>query len=181
MSTGRTRVRSRIQYVLIVTKARDNRLINLTRELAIYLMQKKPISSPDNASRSEPNERGMVVYVDAQLRASKRFDAGGIQRDYPQFFQPVSRRRSSSSTSISTLSAYPSSSNMADAVKRRDDGQLRYWTAEMCSSSPQLFDFVVTVSPSLAIPSSSLINLAWWRRHCSVYILALVRKTMIQA
>ena len=39
--TGRTRVRSNIQSVLIVTKARDNRLIKLTRELALYLMKKK--------------------------------------------------------------------------------------------------------------------------------------------
>jgi NAD+ kinase len=27
---------------MIVTKARDNRLIQLTRELALYLMQKRP-------------------------------------------------------------------------------------------------------------------------------------------
>ena len=37
---GRTRVHSNIQSVLIVTKARDNRLIKLTRELALYLMLK---------------------------------------------------------------------------------------------------------------------------------------------
>lgn len=49
---GRTRVRSHIQSVLIVTKARDNRLIKLTRELALYLMLKK---------RSGNGERGMIV------------------------------------------------------------------------------------------------------------------------
>lgn len=38
---GRARVRSNIQSILIVTKARDNRLIKLTRELALYLMLKK--------------------------------------------------------------------------------------------------------------------------------------------
>ena len=26
------------------------------------------------------------------------------------------------------------------------EGQLRYWTADMCNKSPHLFDFVVTVS-----------------------------------
>jgi NAD+ kinase len=26
-----------------------------------------------------------------------------------------------------------------------EEGQLRYWTAEMCTKSPHLFDFVVTV------------------------------------
>lgn len=29
-----------------------------------------------------------------------------------------------------------------------DEGQLRYWTNEMCTKSPQLFDFVITVSVS---------------------------------
>lgn len=42
---------SNVQSVLIVTKARDNRLIKLTRELALYLMLK-------------PHKgRGMIVYV----------------------------------------------------------------------------------------------------------------------
>lgn len=43
---------SSIQSVLIVTKARDNRLIKLTRELALYLMLKPRRSG-----------RGMIVYV----------------------------------------------------------------------------------------------------------------------
>lgn len=142
---GRTRVRSKIQHILIVTKARDNRLIKLTRELSLYLMLKKPAHS-DHPSRPGSNERGMVVYVDAQLRNSKRFDAAGIQREYPQLFEPVGRRRSSSTTSVNTISAYPSSASLSETGKRRDEGQLRYWTGEMCSNSPQLFDFVITVS-----------------------------------
>ena len=35
---GRARVKSTIQSVLIITKARDNHLIKLTRELAVWLM-----------------------------------------------------------------------------------------------------------------------------------------------
>jgi NAD+ kinase len=50
---GRARVRSNIQNVLIITKARDNRLIQLTRDLALYLML-KPRHGQD---------RGLVVYV----------------------------------------------------------------------------------------------------------------------
>jgi len=42
---GRARVQSNIQNVLIITKARDNRLIKLTRELALYLMLKRPPST----------------------------------------------------------------------------------------------------------------------------------------
>jgi NAD+ kinase len=86
----------------------------------------------------------MVVYVDAQLRTSKRFDAAGIQRDYPELFQTVIRRRSSSSASFGSLSAFNSSSNI-DNLRKKEDGQLRYWTGQMCSDSPDLFDFVVTL------------------------------------
>lgn len=50
---GRARVQSNIQNVLIVTKARDNRLIKLTRELAVYLMMKP----------QRGNKRGLVVCV----------------------------------------------------------------------------------------------------------------------
>ena len=50
---GRARVQSNIQNILIVTKARDNRLIKLTRELALYLMLRQRRGS----------QRGLVVYV----------------------------------------------------------------------------------------------------------------------
>lgn len=128
---GRARIRSNIQSVLIVTKARDNRLIKLTRELALYLMLK-----PRQGSR------GLIVYVDHQLRNSRRFDAEGIQRDHPEFFEPIPRRRSSSSNSLSSLS---SSSTHQDDLNGHQEGQLRYWTSDMCSNSPHLFDFVITL------------------------------------
>lgn len=156
---GRTKVKSNIQHVLIVTKARDNGLIKLTREVAVYLMGKK------TGSNGRSNGRGMVVYVDSQLRTSKRFNAAGLEEEHPEFFKPYPRRRSSSSASIATLSASLSASlsdvsllsraNSTNGAKRRSDigrdaeheqGQLRYWTADMCSSTPNLFDFVVTVS-----------------------------------
>jgi NAD+ kinase len=136
-----------------VTKARDNRLIKLTRELALYLMLKQ----------SHGSQRGLVVYVhyyedsqkissslflryvDKQLRHSKRFDAEGIQRDHPELFVPFPQRRTSSSLSLSSLSS--NSNNKEDG----DEGQLRYWTSSMCSHSSHLFDFVVTVSVELVI------------------------------
>lgn len=156
--TGRTRVRSKIQTVLIVTKARDNRLIKLTRELALYLMQKRPMNSPEGHGQSSAStqssfstnttkaeDRGMIVYVDAQLRHSKRFDAHGLQRDHPDLFKPVHRRRSSSTTSVNNLSSWSSATSMSESKRSKDEGQLRYWTSEMCSTAPHLFDFVVTV------------------------------------
>ncbi len=104
------------------------------------------------------SNRGMVVYVDAQLRTSERFDAAGIERDYPEIVSPVARRRSSSSISLSGMSGGGGFSDASRAPSRaslrsagenytpRDEGQLRYWTSEMCSSMPHLFDFVITVS-----------------------------------
>lgn len=126
---GRARVRSNIQNVLIITKARDNRLIQLTRELALYLMLKP----------RHGQSRGLVVYVDNQLRHSKRFDAEGIERDHPGLFLPVPRRRTSSTTSLASVSSYREDFNS------KETGQLRYWTSDMCSQSPHLFDFVVTL------------------------------------
>ncbi|KLT45871.1 ATP-NAD kinase [Cutaneotrichosporon oleaginosum] len=151
---GRTRVRSRIQTILVVTKARDNRLITLTRELALYCMLRKPAAASSThdmrQARNMSPDRGMIVYVDNQLRNSKRFDAAGMQRDYPQLFEPIASRRrtstsaSASSASISTMASSWSTTSGAQGDKK-DMGQLRFWTPEMCSNSPQLFDFVVTL------------------------------------
>ncbi|KAK9900233.1 hypothetical protein P389DRAFT_9662 [Cystobasidium minutum MCA 4210] len=78
---GRARVKSNVQSVLIVTKARDNQLIKLTREIALYLMKTPRYG----------RNRGIVVYVDSQLKTSKRFDAAGIERDHPHLFRTESR------------------------------------------------------------------------------------------
>ncbi|KAH9828827.1 ATP-NAD kinase [Rhodofomes roseus] len=131
---GRTRVHSHIHTVLIVTKARDNRLIELTRELALYLMRKPTHSG-----------RGIAVYVDAQLKTSRRFDTAGIQRDHPEFFVPFPRRRESNSSNASGASNTSREEIGNGQAHPVSEGQLRYWTAEMCSRSPHLFDFVVTL------------------------------------
>ncbi|CAE7086341.1 unnamed protein product [Rhizoctonia solani] len=144
---GRARVHSKINNVLIITKARDNRLSKLTRELALMLMKKE-----------REDGRGMVVYVDSQLRKSKRFDAAGLERDYPELFAPLPppRRRSSSSTSVASHHSSALSSLRMTSVSSRNsstdnlslapsEGQLRYWTSDMCIRSPHLFDFVVTL------------------------------------
>ncbi|GAA5850628.1 hypothetical protein JCM8547_001935 [Rhodosporidiobolus lusitaniae] len=169
---GRARVVSHIQSVMIVTKARDNQLTRLTRELALWLMK-----TPRNGK-----DRGLVVYVDSQLQKSKRFDAAGMQREHPELFRPVSSRRysrTSSSASLATdggplrrggaatpghhggtitplsmtglneaLLKRNNSISSASGAKRSEDGeegQLRYWTNEMCRKSPHLFDFVITL------------------------------------
>lgn len=139
---------------MIITKARDNHLIKLTRELAIWLM-----NTPRNRK-----ETGLVVYVDAQLRQSKRFDADGIKRDYPHLFLPILSRTSSYSdteteangkqklneangkkSSEADGGSSSNSSRLNSISHTREDNQLRYWTGDMCSRSPHLFDFVVTL------------------------------------
>jgi len=207
MSTGRARVITQIQSVMIVTKARDNQLTRLTRELALWLMK-----TPRNGK-----DRGLIVcvhssslrrvfrvssrahfysYVDSQLKKSKRFDAAGIEQENPELFRPFPshRRYSRTSSSASLATDYNghsnhfrrssgtstpggngitplSMTNLNEALLKRNnslsstsgasdrsethparkgeqgqEGQLRYWTNEMCRKSPHLFDFVITVS-----------------------------------
>ena len=207
---GRARVRSNIQSIMIITKARDNHLIKLTRDLTIHLM----------TTNKHHRERGLTVYVDHQLRKSKRFDAIGLERDYPHCFKPMPIRRFSRHGSSSSLAAdmatatnSPRATNhsLSVALSSRlmrslherqvsgdgqlttsqatftnggngdaaEDGQLRYWTAEMCTKSPHLFDFVVTVRHVPLKPNENpppfltFFETAWWRWYSSVRLLAL--------
>jgi NAD+ kinase len=64
----RRAIKLEVKNVMIVTKARDNSLVYLTRELAEWLL-----STPRYGS-----DLGVNVYVDAKLRSSKRFDAAGL-------------------------------------------------------------------------------------------------------
>ena len=86
--------------VLIVTKARDNGLVSLTRDLAQWLMSTPRYGSP----------HGVTVYVDNKLRKSKLFDATGLIAQ--------------------------------DKIFER---LLKYWTADLCWSTPERFDLVLTL------------------------------------
>ena len=93
-------IRKPIRSVMIVTKARDNSLVYLTRELALWLL-----NTPRYGS-----DIGVNVYVDAKLRTSKRFHAEGIL-----------------------------------AQDERFATMLRYWDPDLCWSSPDKFDLVLTL------------------------------------
>ncbi|KAG0140548.1 hypothetical protein CROQUDRAFT_136625 [Cronartium quercuum f. sp. fusiforme G11] len=148
---GRARIKGTVQSILIITKARDNHLIKLTRELAIWLMQCQSGQTESGTGRR------IVVYVDHQLKRSKRFDVAGLTVDHPKFFRPLKARhpfqrrfsRTNSMSSNSSATSHGSStsgqSGDEDSSSSGDAGQLRYWTAEMCSKSPELFDFVITL------------------------------------
>ena len=68
-------IKRAVRNVMIVTKARDNSLVHLTKDLAIWLM-----STPRYSS-----EVGVNVFVDAKLRNSKRFGAAEMVSCNPHF------------------------------------------------------------------------------------------------
>ena len=61
-------IRRAVRTIMIITKARDNRLVYLTRELTEFLLKTPRYNS----------DLGVTVYVDAKLRTSTRFDAAGL-------------------------------------------------------------------------------------------------------
>lgn len=128
---------------MIITKARDHQLIKHTRNLALYLM---------NTPRPGLKGQGMTVYVDSQLRTSKRFNVNGMRQEFPHLFTPRPRSRSTSqhdlkdmSFSMTSASISPQSQERNYHPHKHDEGQLRFWTADMCTKSPHLFDLVITL------------------------------------
>lgn len=93
-------IRRAVRTVMIVTKARDNRLVHLTRDLAEWLLSTPRYGNPI----------GVNVYVDAKLKHSKRFDSAGLL-----------------------------------AKDDRYCDMLKYWTPDLCWTSPEKFDLVLTL------------------------------------
>ena len=93
-------IKRAVRAVMIITKARDNSLVYLTRDLADWLLRTPRYG----------DDLGVVVYVDAKLKTSKRFDAAGLIASDPRFKK-----------------------------------LLAYWTPDMCLSSPDQFDLVLTL------------------------------------
>ncbi|KAK8209241.1 ATP-NAD kinase-like domain-containing protein [Phyllosticta capitalensis] len=89
-----------VKNVMIVTKARDNQLVDLTRELAAWLL-----TTPRHGS-----DVGVNVYVDSKLQKSQRFNAAGLLAQDDRFHH-----------------------------------MLRYWSPELCLTTPEKFDLVLTL------------------------------------
>lgn len=66
---AKANIQLHVQAIMIVTKARDNSLIYLTREITEWLLSYKD---------------DIVVYVDSHLKKLTRFDARGIIKAYPK-------------------------------------------------------------------------------------------------
>ncbi|QSZ32363.1 hypothetical protein DSL72_001937 [Monilinia vaccinii-corymbosi] len=67
-------IKRAVRNIMIITKARDNQLVTLTKDLAVWLM-----STPRYGS-----DMGVNVYVDAKLRNSKRFGAAALIESQPR-------------------------------------------------------------------------------------------------
>lgn len=93
-------IKSAVRTVLIITKARDNSLVHLTRDLTEWLLLTPRYDS----------DIGVTVYVDAKLQTSKRFDAPSLLVKHPQM-----------------------------------EHMLKYWTPDLCYTSPETFDLVLTL------------------------------------
>ena len=93
-------IKRAVRTVMIVTKARDNSLVQLTRDLTEWLM----------ATPRYNSDFGVSVYVDAKLRNSKRFNATTLLAMNPRFKE-----------------------------------MLHYWDADLCWTSPEKFDLVLTL------------------------------------
>ena len=66
-------VKRAVRTIMIITKARDNSLVHLTRDLAEWLLLTPRYNS----------DVGVTVYVDAKLEKSKRFDAPSLLTTHP--------------------------------------------------------------------------------------------------
>ena len=97
---SRRPIKLAVRNVMVVTKARDHRLVQLTRDLTEWLL-----TTPRYGS-----DVGVNVYVDAKLRHAKRFDANGLLSKDDRF-----------------------------------QHMLKYWTPDLCWTSPEKFDLVLTL------------------------------------
>ncbi len=93
-------IRRAVRNIMIITRARDNKLVYMTRDLAEWLL----------ATPRYGQDVGVNVYVDAKLRTSKRFDAPGLSPKDSRF-----------------------------------QHMLKYWTPDLCWTSPEKFDLVLTL------------------------------------
>lgn len=112
---GKASININVNSIMIVTKARDNSLVYLTRDLAYWLI----------------HDTKKIVYVDSKLKKSKRFGA-------PSLLEKLAL--SSSASSSSTLSNYETATNNNNLKSN-----LRYWTKTMPMETPEMFDLVITL------------------------------------
>ncbi|KAF5877754.1 putative atp-nad kinase protein [Botrytis fragariae] len=103
---GSIRLKLKVRTVFILTKVHDESLIANTREVTRWLL------SPERQVR-------YTVFVEENLRDSKKFDAKGL---------------------LDELEEAEEGKINGDKHKR-----LRYWSSNMCRTRPHTFDFIITL------------------------------------
>ncbi|KAK4153138.1 ATP-NAD kinase-like domain-containing protein [Chaetomidium leptoderma] len=109
---GSMRLKFRVKTIFVLTKIYDAELIAKTRVLCRWLLDRE-------------RDVRYTVYVDHELRESKKFDVAGLVAEL--------RRDYVASGEVSEEASW-------DVAKR-----LRYWDEGMCRARPHTFDFVITL------------------------------------
>ncbi len=109
---GSMRLKFRVKTVFVLTKIHDAELIAKTRALCAWLLDRE-------------RDVRYTVYVDRELRDSRRFDVAGLLEGI--------RKEYVDSGEVSEEASW-------DVGKR-----LRYWDEEICRTRPHTFDFVITL------------------------------------
>lgn len=117
---GRASIDLDAQSIMIVTKARDNSLVYLTRKLAYWLIK----------------DSKKTVYVDAKLQHSRRFGASSLLEKLIQ-----AHKRGPGSGSNSTQS----NTNLDTNLDTKPNTNLRYWTKSQAVQTPEIFDLAITL------------------------------------
>ena len=103
--------------------------------------------------KQHPHGGGERLIVTSTPSSATRSASTPIRAEYPEYFAPLPRRGSSSSSIVSMHSERSSSES-------KDEGQLRYWTSDMCSRSPH-FRFCRDGQPT-SIPTHT--------NHVNIYV-----------
>jgi NAD+ kinase len=110
---GNMRLRFRVRTIFLLTKIYDQELIIKTRELCRWLLDRQ-------------RDVRYVVYVERDLRDSKRFDMAGLLRELRDDYVAAGEL---------------SEEGAAETLAKR----LRFWDVDMCRARPHTFDFVITL------------------------------------
>ena len=125
---GSARLKLNIHHILIVTKPGDHDLVDMSRKITEWLLQQrkdKAQNGPNNGSNHHTSNN-----TNHQHHASGRE-------------QSVDRR--SSGYTIYLEDKLEKETFVKDLRSRNYPGKLKFWSQELCSRSPQLFDFVITL------------------------------------
>lgn len=113
---GSARLKLNIHRILIVTKTGDKSLVPLLVDLTTWLLSRKKERSNNNNNHHHHNPSGAAA-----------------KDDKPQGY------------TVYVEKTFENEESMAKLHAKSNPGKLKYWTSELCSKSPQLFDFVITL------------------------------------